>query len=283
MNTSLSEPTGSTSTTRRFARLVTPPYAESKTRSLYPHGTYLSTEDEYSSCEDSEEVDLRQVSAFDEMDGEETVGGDQNDKPRHCHQNNDNIRHALSFDEARYDDSDDEYQDGLLWSIILSNRCHKSLQSVLSPAASASRDQQSMASTQVTEVISNKKKSVFPNIRKLSLAPALDIITGATVEGSTYTNKSDKSNKSNDSNSSSSWNSLWCCGPSQIYSDDSLTYIQRRLFSSSKAFPPIPDFVLMNNDRAVSSSLFWQHQFDNDEEMSTSITVFEDDDSFWTV
>ena len=166
-----------------------------------------------------------------------------------------------------------------MWSVSLSNRCRKSLRALFLPSAS-SKEEESLTHTQVTKVISNKKRAaVLPNIRELKHSPASDTITGATVDCSMYTKTSDKTN---DSNSSSSWNSLWCCGVSPSYAEDCLEPIQRRLFTSSKPAPPIPDFVIMKQDIRPSSEHLLR-QLEDDEDSTSSITVFEDDDSFWSI
>ncbi|CAJ1934940.1 unnamed protein product [Cylindrotheca closterium] len=249
---------------------------------LPPTGYSTSPQpDKDSSGEDSDELDIRNVSAFDEWDGDTTVAtGDQ--EYHYDQRNMDDIHRVLSFDEVVYNDDgrDDQCQDELMWSISLSSRCHKSLQALFLPSSN-SREEQSLSSTQVTQVISNKKKAaVLPNIRKLTLSPASDTITGGTVDCSMYSKNSEASS---DSNSSSSWNSLWCCGISQSYSDGSLECIQRRLFTSSNPAPPIPDVVMMMKHDVRPSAEHLLQQLEADEDKSTSITVFEDDDSFWTM
>ncbi|KAL3941040.1 MAG: hypothetical protein SGBAC_004546 [Bacillariaceae sp.] len=250
------------------------------------HYTFWSPIDTYSSEEDSDELDIRNVSAFDEWDGDITTAAaaSGDDRGYHSNQRNiDDLRGVLSFDEVVYSDddcSDNQYQDDLMWSVSLSNRCHKSLRDLFLPSAS-SKEEESLTHTQVTKVISNKKRAaVLPNIRELKHSPASETITGATVDCSMYTKTSDKTNDSN--SSSSSWNSLWCCGVSPSYAEDSLGPIQRRLFASSKPAPPIPDFVIMKQAiRASSEHLL--RQLENDEDSTSSITVFEDDDSFWSI
>lgn len=249
----------------------------------FSHCTFLTPNDKYSSeDEDSEGLDIRNISAFDEWDGDNTVGGDQDYE--HNQRNMEDIHRVLSFDEVVYNDDgqDDQCHDELMWSISFSNRCHKSLQALFL-SSSRSKEERSLTSTQVTKVASNKKHAVgLPNIRQLAISPAADTITGATVDSSMYTKNSDQRNGSN-SSSSSSWNSLWCCGVSQSYSDDSLEIIHRRLFTtSSKPAPPIPDVVVMKQDLRASSEHLLR-QLEHDEDKSTSITVFEDDDSFWSV
>lgn len=275
-NTPFDEPT---STPRRATAIVTPPCIDNSSSQPFPRGNFWPSNDKYSSDEDFEELDLRNVSAFDELDRDDGFGGGRH----HTQGSVDDIYRVLSFDEIVYnDDADDEqYQDELMWSISLSNRCHKSIQALFLPPRSSKEDQ-SLTATQTTKIISNKKQTpMLPNIRKLSLSPASpDTITGATVEGSTYTKSSDKNDESN--SSSSSWISLWCCALSQSCSDDSLACIQRRFFGSSMPAPPIPDYVVMKQEIYNSSEHLLQ-QLENDEDKSSSITVFEDDDSFWTM
>eukprot|EP00526_Cylindrotheca_closterium_P014749 CAMPEP_0113646994 /NCGR_PEP_ID=MMETSP0017_2-20120614/24853_1 /TAXON_ID=2856 /ORGANISM="Cylindrotheca closterium" /LENGTH=282 /DNA_ID=CAMNT_0000558979 /DNA_START=160 /DNA_END=1009 /DNA_ORIENTATION=- /assembly_acc=CAM_ASM_000147 len=282
MNTPFDEPP--VATTRRSVPIVTPPSNEHPSSPPVPHDTYWSPNDKCSSGEeDSDELDIRNVSAFDEWDGDTTTVGGDRDYHHYNQRDLDDIHRVLSFDEVVYNDDgsdkDDQCQDDLMWSISLSHRCHKSLQALFLPSSS-SKEEVSLTSTQVTKVISNKKQAVaLPNIRKLTFSPGSDTLAGATVDCSMYTQTTDKSS---DSNSSSSWNSLWCCGISQSYSDDSLEYTQRFLFASSKPAPPIPDYVMTKQD-IRSSSEHLLRQLENDEDKSTSITVFEDDDSFWSL
>lgn len=279
MSTPFDEP--SLDSTRRSVPIATSPSFERPSSPSSSHYTFWSPIDKYSSGEDSDELDIRNVSAFDEWDRDIAAAG--GDRGYYSNQRNmDDLRGVLSFDEVVYNDddgSDNQYQDDLMWSVSLSNRCHKSLRALFLPSAS-SKEEESLTHTQVTKVISNKKRAaVLPNIRELKHSPASDTITGSTVDCSMYTKTSDKTN---DSNSSSSWNSLWCCGVSPSYAEDSLEPIQRRLFTSSKPAPPIPDFVIMKQDiRASSEHLL--RQLEDDEDSTSSITVFEDDDSFWSI